>query len=99
MIEPCCERIASLVNVKGIGLSARLPKEPNPEKKRYSPMYLHFRSVERGHLRKITVAANGLDVPLLIYKLFEINFCPFCGYDWREYSLESFQRLQESAVA
>ena len=83
-MEPCCEKMGELTERIGrMGVAAQLPlsAEPEPERDEQLPGLI-FRSldVETEHDPKLA----AVNFPKFLLQCTEfINFCPFCGRDWR----------------
>lgn len=83
-MEPCCERMGELLAYDGVaGLAARLPLTADvvPGREEQPPA-LVWRSISREREHELD-GVNKAAFPLMLEITTFINFCPFCGRDWR----------------
>ena len=93
-IKPCCHEMAEMAVSQVLGAGAGLPSPADPETGMFSPIHLYFRSIEWKNQQKIEQLLHNTEIECLVWTRVDINFCPFCGYDWRKYSLQALRALQ-----
>ena len=93
-IIPCCNKMAEIVTSQVLGVGAYLPEEADSETANFASIHLFFRSVVWQQEQKLGQLLHDTDIECLVWTRLDINFCPFCGYDWRRFSKEALDALR-----
>jgi len=83
-VQPCCKQMAELVDSETLGVKAYLSHASPPPLSHTSRAHLYFRAVEVGNERDLESILRETPIEFLTWCRVNINFCPFCGYDWRK---------------